>query len=541
MQPGNQSLRPCPFSSYRIPNDQAWRLVKVFATYQCILSALLVLLYFTQLGPNHLGSHAPKLYEWTTLGYLTASFASLYFLIAHKLGYRLQAVAHISLDLIAIPLIIFACGGLQIGFGILLAVTVAAGGLLIGGRCALGIAALASISVLAVEAAGDLLNAFDTTSYSYAGMLGTAYFTIALLSIALAQQAEKSEALAEQRGIDLANLKQLNEFIVQHLQSGILILDETYRIRLLNDSALRLLKLDAKPSDLADLPDRLIIHFRRWLQQPESNSVTLQSDSDSIHVRFSRLTTQGETLTMIFLEDVALYQQRVQESKLASLGRLTAGIAHEIRNPLSAISHAGQLLGENPALDAQDQRLVEIIQNHSRRVNDIIGNVLELSRRKPSQRSKLNMAHWLPRFYDEFKEEHLGLKDVFEIHIKDEPLYALVDASQLRQILTNLCTNALKYGATGDKNVEIHLYRHPEQDKPTLEVVDYGPGIPPDTLRQVFDPFFTTSSTGTGLGLYIARELAQLNQATLEYEKNSRQGSRFRIILADAEQLTVEL
>ncbi len=541
MHQANQSLRPCPFSSYRIPNDQAWRLLKVFAAYQCILSALLALLYFFHIGPKHLGSHAPELFKWTILIYLIAAFASFYFLIVRRPGYALQGVAHVGLDLAAIPLIIFACGGLQIGFGILLAVTVAAAGLLIGGRCALGIAALASLSVLAVEAAGDLLNAFDKTSYSYAGMLGTSYFTISLLAIALAQQAEKSEALAEQRGIDLANLRQLNEFIVQHLQSGILILDEAYRIRLLNDSVLRLLKLDNKPSVLTDLPDKLIIHFRHWLEQSEYNTVTLHNESDSIHVRFSRLATQGETLTMIFLEDVALYQQRVQESKLASLGRLTAGIAHEIRNPLSAISHAGQLLGENPALDKQDLRLVEIIQNHSRRVNDIIGNVLELSRRKPSQRSKLNMAQWLERFYEEFKEEHLGLKNAFEIHVRDEPLYALVDASQLRQIVNNLCTNALKYGATGDRNAEIHLYRHPELDKPTIEVVDYGPGIPPDTLRQVFDPFFTTSSTGTGLGLYIARELAQLNQASLEYEKNTRQGSRFRIILADAEQLTVEL
>lgn len=541
MQETGTTLQPCPFSSYRLPAEQAWRLLIVFACYQVLLSTLLVGLYFSHLGPALLGNQDPRLFEWATATYLIASLAFSPFLKWRWLRFAWQAPLRIGLDLVFLPMLIYSCDGLQSGFGILLAVTVAAAGLLIGGRCALGIAAMASLGVLTVEALGDWLNAFDKTNYSYAGMLGTAYFTIALLAMAMAQQAEKSEALAQKRGIDLANLKQLNEFIVQNLQSGILILDQHLTIRLINDSALRLLKLNQKPMALAELPVPLQSSYHAWQDQADQASVAIGTDDNPLQVRFSQLTTQGEILTMIFLEDHALYHQRVQESKLASLGRLTAGIAHEIRNPLSAISHASQLLGENPALEPQDLRLVEIIQKHTRRVNETIGNVLQLSRRKASRRTKISLNDWLRRFGQEFAEQTPGRNPKLKLILTTENIQGLADPSQLKQILDNLCSNALKYGAAKDKPVELILGRHPENDRPVIEVVDHGPGISPDQLRQVFEPFYTTSSTGTGLGLFIARELAQLNQALLEYQNHPVQGSRFRITLADAEQVTVEL
>ncbi len=532
-------LRPCPFSSYRIQTDQAWRLLAVFTTYQAVLGLLLWGLFQLHWGPTQLGQLHPKLFLWTAYGYTQATVASLPFLWLRRPPYAWQAVFHTGLDLGSLPIVVYACGGLESGFAILLAVSVVAAGLLVGGRCALSFAALASLGVLAVEGIGNWQDAFETTHYTYAAMLGIAYFTIAWLSVAMAQRAEQSQILADQRKVDLANLKQLNEFIVQHLQSGIIVLDSAHCIRLSNDSALRLLGLRHRPKDLSALPGLLVASLREWQAQPTQDSATLNQGTEPIQVRFSRLPVQGETLTMIFLEDHALHQQRVQESKLASLGRLTASIAHEIRNPLGAISHAGQLLAESKDLGTQDLRLVEIIQKHCRRVDEIIGNVLKLSRRHAARREKLDLNPWLEQFCLEFQEANLR-RNLFDLHLPKQTLSAWADPSQLKQILCNLCGNALKYGTPEGDKITLRLDCHKQTQKPCIEVIDRGPGIPPDQVQNIFEPFFTTSPAGTGLGLYIARELAQLNQASLEYEFG-RYGSCFRLVLANADQIMVEL
>ncbi|GAB6066833.1 two-component system sensor histidine kinase PilS [Methylothermus subterraneus] len=532
------SLRPCPFSNHRIQADQAWRLLAVFAVYQTALGALFWGLFQLRLGPSQLGQLHPQLFFSSAGAYALTAFASLPCL-KWRLAYAWQAAGHVFLDLALLPFLIYASGGLESGFAVLLAVSVVAAGLLVGGRCALGFAALASLDVLALESIGNLQGVFATSHYTYAAVLGVAYFTIAWLAVVLAGRAEQSQLLADRRKVALANLEQLNEFIVQHLQSGILVLDSTLTVRLCNDSALRLLKLPQRPKALVDLPEALVTRLREWQAHPQPSSATLTTASGPIHVRFSRLPMQSEVLTMIFLEDEALHQQRVQESKLASLGRLTASIAHEIRNPLSAISHASQLLGESQNLTPQELRLVEIVQKHCRRVNAIVGNVLQLSRRQAARRERLALNPWLAQFCLEFEEENQRPK-LFDLQLPKTTLNAFVDSSQLKQILCNLCGNALQYGTPAGEPITLRLRRHEPTQKPCIEVIDRGPGIPPEQVQNVFEPFFTTSPTGTGLGLYIARELAQLNQANLEYEFG-RDGSCFRLILANADQVWVEL
>lgn len=535
----NAVLKPCPFSGYRIQSDQAWRLLAVFATYQLALGTLFVSLFHSHLGPSQLGQHNPELFLHAAYGYVASVAISLLFLWRQRPSYSVQATSHIFLDLALLPCIIYSCGGLGSGFAVLLAVSVVAAGLLIGGRCGVGFAALASLSVLAIEVTGSLQEAFTTTHYTYAAMLGVAYLTIAWLAVALAGRVEQSQMFAERCQTDLINLRHLNEFIVQHLQSGILVLDSTNLVRLCNDSALRLLGLRQKPSDLSTLPGLLVASLREWQMNPRHNPAVLLTEREPIQLRFGYLPMQGETLTMVFIEDNALYQQRVQEGKLASLGRLTASIAHEIRNPLSAVSHASQLLAESQFLGAQEKRLVEIIQKHCRRVNEIISNVLSLSRRQAACREKIELNTWLKAFCNEFQEANLR-RELFELQLPMETLCALADPGQLKQILANLCGNALKYGTPEGEKITLKLCRYGPSQQPCIEVIDRGPGIPPDQIGHIFEPFFTTSATGTGLGLYIARELAQLNQAALEYEFG-KYGSCFRVILASADQIMVEL
>ncbi|BCX82693.1 two-component system, NtrC family, sensor histidine kinase PilS [Methylomarinovum caldicuralii] len=517
-------LQPCPYSAYRIETAPARRLLRVFALYQLTAASLLCILFFTHRGPTQLGAHAPDLFGALAAVYAAATWFSLPLLWLNRPGYRWQAAGRLGLDLVVLPGIIYACGGLGSGFGILLAVSVAASGLLIGGRCALGYAALAALAVLGVEGYADWRGGFEASHYTYAAMLGIAYFAIAGLAVALAQRAEESTALAERRQVDLANLQRLNASIVQHLQAGILVLDDQRRLRLTNQAALALLGLAQPPGDASGLPGLLSASLREWQARgdPEHQAV-LTTDHGPLHLSASRLSLEGETLTLVLLEDDRLHQKRVQESKLTSLGRLTAGIAHEIRNPLGAIGHAAQLLEESPHLDPQDLRLVAIIRKHVRRVDETIDNVLQLSRRSAAKRQRLELRAWLQRFRTDFEEETRSQS--VDLELPDEEISALIDPGQLKQILSNLCSNALKYGGGA---VRIRLIQ--EDRHPCIEVIDQGPGIATEHLSQIFEPFFTTSGSGTGLGLYIARELAQLNQARLEYDNGPR-GSRFRILL----------
>ena len=274
-------------------------------------------------------------------------------------------------------------------------------------------------------------------------------------------------------------------------------------------------------------------------QDAASFALAPASKESEIQIRFMLLPTQQEIFHMIILEDIALYNQRLQQSKLASLGQLTASIAHEIRNPLGAISHAGQLLSENPELSKEDKRLTEIIQKHSLRVNQIIEDILQLSRRSASIRKKIDLALWLDDYLNNFILENGLEPSTFNTTIEHSPLIILVDPAHLKQILDNLCNNALKYGHPERSPIILSLSR--QGQNPCLEVIDAGPGISPAHQSHLFEPFFTTSADGTGLGLYISRELAELNQAKLSYRFSETGRSCFTLCLPDAEQTIIEI
>jgi len=237
---------------------------------------------------------------------------------------------------------------------------------------------------------------------------------------------------------------------------------------------------------------------------------------------------------LIFLEDASVMNERVQQSKLASLGRLSASIAHEIRNPVGAMSHAAQLLAESVGTEGDDKRLTEIIQTHSSRVSHIIDNVLQLSRRESSRPERVGLRAWLEDFAEEFSRT-LELQEG-ELAINEAPddIEARMDLGHLRQVLWNLCDNAVKYASeTGGILVELRAGRLPGQGRPYVEVLDHGLGVDASTAEKMFEPFYTERSGGTGLGLYISRELCELNRATLLHLDRPGGGSIFRIVFAD--------
>jgi len=224
----------------------------------------------------------------------------------------------------------------------------------------------------------------------------------------------------------------------------------------------------------------------------------------------------------------------VQQGKLAALGRLSASIAHEIRNPVGAMSHAGQLLAESASIGVDERRLTDIIQSNSERVSTIINNVLQLSRREATKPTRLLVGDWLEDFLEEFCETMQVREAQVGVHEATEDLEVRFDASHLRQVVWNLCDNAIKYGEARDGiSIEINLGRLNPSNRPFLEVSNRGNGIEPQAVDRIFEPFFTDRKGGTGLGLFISRELCQLNRAILLYEPRNGDGSIFRIVFSD--------
>jgi two-component system sensor histidine kinase PilS (NtrC family) len=534
---GLPAFRPCPFSpNYRVSARLAWQSLFVFLIYRLGLAGALLFAFSTRTANSLLGHQAPGLFGRTSLGYFALVLIGFLLWIVRRPGYSFQAQLHIFTDIIALTGLAHLSGGVQSGLGTLLIVTIAAGGVLIGGRCALVFAALASIGFLGEQFYTDLTGPAPAANYTYAGALGAAFFAVALLAHTAAKRAELTEELARRRGVELHRLQQLSMHILQHLPSGVVVLDEGGYPLMLNPSASRLLDLEEGDEETGPLRPDLMESYRSWRDHGGRDQVSLnRAGGRSILVRFARFSGTESPFDLIFLEDSALLNQRVQQGKLASLGQLTASIAHEIRNPLSAIQHASQLLAETPGLSPADARLTGIIVANAGRVNATIENVLSISRRAPSRRQTVELAGWLERFVAEYRE----LRHVPDGHLvfrsAAEPLAGAVDPSQLKQILENLCGNALKYGQPERHGVTVRLRRFGAWLAPCVEVLDHGPGIPPGDAERLFEPFFTTSASGAGLGLYIARELAELNQATLTYEAVPEGGSCFRLRLQAAD------
>jgi two-component system sensor histidine kinase PilS (NtrC family) len=407
-------------------------------------------------------------------------------------------------------------------------------------RSALFLAAVTVILVLAHTIWQQLTGHADITAYATAGLLGVVLFTVAASASVVSSRMRESEDLVRQKDVDLANLAELSQYIVQHLRESLLVVDAADRIRLINESAAEILGDErAVPGALVgEVSPRLLYSLSTWRhsgRDDDAPSGFVAADGARlIQPHFAPLAGTSPGPTLIFLEDTSLMAERVQQSKLAALGRLSASIAHEIRNPVGAMSHAGQLLAESPRIGADERRLTDIIRNNSERVSTIINNVLQLSRRDPTKPTRLLLGDWLEDFIGEFSETMQVSKAQIGVHEEADDLEVRFDPSHLHQVVWNLCDNAIKYGEVrGGISVEIKLSRLNPSTRPFLEIADRGPGIEPQVVDRIFEPFFTSRKGGTGLGLFIARELCQLNRAVLLYEPRDGDGSVFRIVFSD--------
>jgi two-component system sensor histidine kinase PilS (NtrC family) len=523
-----------------------WEPLRLLTFYRLILAGLLTVLYFSITDSTLLGIQHPRIYAVTCIAYLAFSLVAGFTTRLRKPGYELQAVTQVLTDIAVISLLIFTSGGLASSLGVLLIISVASGSILLPGRMAFLFAAVASIAVMGGQVYSSLLGeSTRTTGYTQAGLLGIALFATAALTYLLVRRIHESEALARRRGIDVANLSRLNALIVQRLQAGIIVTDHEHRIHLINETARKLLGLppSATGQPLATLSPALFKRLENWRRTHDQEPALLKDETTAVNVlaHFTRLGTVEGIGALIFLEDTAIMAKQAQQMKLASLGRLTASIAHEIRNPLGAISHAAQLLDESQSLDDGDRRLTTIIGDQTRRVNTVLENVLQLSRPGTSMPQHFRLHDWLEKFTDEFT--HSGSCPEEQISIEGDPadMEVYMDPSLLHQVVWNLCQNAVRHAGREQAGFRLKLTgsRSGSSRRPQLDIIDNGTGIEPDMADKIFEPFFTTRSSGTGLGLYIAREICESNQATLTYVPAPGGGSCFRITFPDSEGLSV--
>lgn len=535
-----------PADSQAAIDAQNWKLLQYFNHYRLViaLGAGAIALVAGDFPP--FGSTSPDLFLYAALIYVAIGILAQYTIHVRKPDFDTQANILGFADIALVTMLMHASGGMSSGLVLLLLVAVAGISLMLDKRDTIFYAALATIGTLLEHSWGVLIgDAVDvnelTQGYPQVGILGVGMFTTAFVGYTLASRLRATEALAQRRGVDLANLTHVNELVIARMQSGVLVCDNDGAIRLMNQAAQRFLGVKAgnpKRQSLSDVAPDLAIQLFQWTTNaPQQGRKLLVTGAGyTLLPRFAAISEDKRTGALVFLEDMSILKRQAQQLKMEALARLTASIAHEIRNPLGAISNAAQLLGESIKTESEDGRLLKIIDDQSRRMNIIIQNVTQLARRDKINPVKLSLETWLTEFIKQYGESTLIPKEAFTcVGLSD--IMLCVDPDQLYQVVGNLCQNALRASPpySGTPLIKFHAGKDSE-GHPFLDVIDWGHGVKPGILEHIFDPFFTTTPKGTGLGLYIARELCEGNGGSLSYYAGEGGvGSRFRVTFMRAE------
>jgi two-component system sensor histidine kinase PilS (NtrC family) len=514
--------------------DAYWRSLQYFSLYRLTVSAVFVVAFNLTVGAVNLGSQNPRLFESVAYSYVLIAYGLLFILRRWRRAFNIQLSAQVLIDVIVLTCLMYASGGAKSGIAIMLLVVVAGAGLVGQGRLTLFYAALATIALLMEQGVRMFRFGTETEDFFRTGITSLGFFATAIIAQLLARRAISNEALARRRGIELANQLKINQQVIRDMQDGVLVVDGAGQIRQHNPQAEALFGLlpDRMPTTLAGLSSELAGHWRRSRLDSEESELTLWVAGDRRPLRARLLPSGQGNTTLIYLEDLGRVQAQAQQIKLAALGRLTANIAHEIRNPLAAISHAAELLGEDQEKEARN-RLVRIIGDNSLRLNRLVSEILELGRRDRVRPESVTLESFLRQFLDEYAVHDPKVRQRVELAAEGN-IAVCFDRAHLHRIIENLLTNALRYATSNPAAIRLEVKSAPSSTGAEIHVLDDGPGIPEAQRSQVFEPFFTTHGSGTGLGLYIARELCDANGAQLELLE-TQAGGHFRIAIRGRE------
>jgi two-component system sensor histidine kinase PilS (NtrC family) len=439
-------------------------------------------------------------------------------------------------DVLFLSLLFIAFGGLDSGLGVLLIFVCASGAIMLPLRMALFLAAIATLAFIGETSVRSLLNTVAVENLLSAGFYGLTTFLTSTLTHVLAFWMRDYRLIAERQRRTLTRLEQINELIIRRMRNGVLAVDHQGEIQMMNESAWFLLGSPAATDRLlAEVSPELSAAMESWRESPtgDTRPVTLAASQARVVPKFVSLPGEEEIRTLVFLEDNDVVAQRAMELSANSLAKLSGSIAHEIRNPLAAVSHAAQLLGESQDIKETDARLLTIIRNQSRRMNGIVENILQLSRREKSRPELFELTQWLRDLYQEFGHAITSRECKLDLVVPEEELLVMFDRSQLHQALWKLMENAVEHagGESDPGEVTLRMQRQVDTGYCLISVEDNGPGIPADQVGNIFEPFFTTRQQGSGLGLYIARQLCEANQAELTVDSTPGCRTRFHIRL----------
>lgn len=514
-------------STITVASQERITIFRIYNYYRVILGFLLFILFVEGFGIRVTGSFRPDLFLNLSVIYIISNIViSITSLIpTGKYQHNIASTLTIFLlDILFLVLITYASGGAKTGVANLLIITMAFAAALIPARLAIALPAVSIILVLFQEFYLSLLVDSPPQSFFQAGLLGILLFALFILVQRLTERMRSGEDLAARRAIDVDHLEHLNQSILERLPSGTVVSDINGLIKQINPAAKRLMGYDDTTNqDENSIPNSLKVALQKWQGNPRAETKSFSLGKGEITPQF----TQLEDDILITLQDKAELNAKAQQLKLAGLGQMAASISHEIRNPLGAISHAAQLLAESENLDKYDTRLITMVQDHCLRMNGIIQNILQLSKRTESNALQLDLDTWLTQFIASFTEQSPETK--ITLTTGGDKVIANIDPTQISQVLTNLIENGLRYSemATGKLTIEVILSL--ENQQPTIEIVDQGTGVGEDMIHRLFEPFYTTENSGTGLGLYLSKELCEANHAHLEYISRDQAGACFKI------------
>jgi two-component system sensor histidine kinase PilS (NtrC family) len=512
--------------------DSYWRSLFYFNVYRTIVAALL-LITAQVFEDSVFGSRSGSLFLYASFGYIAFSGLAFLPISSRRPDFPLQLAIQVIADILFVTLLVYASSGVTSGLGLLLLASLAAAGIISRGRMTLFFAALASLAVLLEQTYEVLSHAESSTHYIQASLLSIGYFATAWLGHTLARYTQASEQLAAQREVDLANMAQVNQLVIQDMKDGVLVVDERGSIRQINRRAVEILGPLPKAGrelSLRDYNPQLADRLQRWREDPGAGFDPMRTvlTHRLMGARFVPVGKSRNVGVVVFLEDLTRIQAEAQQLKLAAMGRLTANIAHEIRNPLSAINHAAELLLEEPEISETQRRLLQIVHDNTQRLDRMVQDVLKLNRRDRAHRETFQMGVFLRTFVAQFCQIEKVGEEVVDLKIDTDPPVTF-DRSHLNQVMWNLCRNALRYSQRKDGSIRISVRAGDPSNGVELAVADDGPGVPEAIRPHLFEPFFTTAASGTGLGLYIAREICDANNAALEYVEQPA-GAMFMVV-----------
>lgn len=513
-----------------------WRVLAILGPYRLLLVAVLLFLFRFGYAPDYFATVPPRLFGAGCLSYAVMALLLQGLALNRRVSLTAQTFLHFAVDLAAIGVLVYSTGGVGGGLGVLLVPPLVGCSLVLPIRLALVLAAAATLLVLGEEALRQLRALyFDSNDFSETGLLGLMFFATSLTAAMVGQRARRSEAAIERVGSEYLNLSQLNDSVIASMHAGVLVIDAEGLIRSANVAARRLSGGATTPlRPLAAALPALHEQLQRWQHDASQPPQAFASPAGlELMPRFTRLGWNEGGPTLIMLDDAAELRAQAQQLKLAALGRLSASIAHEIRNPLSAITQAGQLLAEQPDLSADNRRLLDMVQRHAGRIEQIVRNVLDISRRELAERQLLPLRETILRAVSLYHESHPQMPRPVEFGEVPAQLQIVFAAEQLQQLLFNLWDNSFTHaGSGGAVSVLLEAGIEDDSGRPYLDVIDNGPGIPARLHDRIFEPFFTTHAAGTGLGLYLCRELCEYNHARLVHLPRER-GACFRIVFSN--------